>query len=73
MQNPGTTFMAKCNENIKFENIEIPLREITYVESFYEAQFSVMKFIGLSGMIVNKIFLSTYVFIEGKNRKFSIN
>ncbi|MGI9649615.1 hypothetical protein [Chryseobacterium sp. RLHN22] len=68
-----TTFTTRCNENIKFENMEIPVREITYVEGFSDGQFSLMKFTGMSGMVGNKIFLNHCIFIDGKNKKFGID
>lgn len=68
-----TTFTIRCNENIKFDNMEIPIREITYVEGFSDGQFSLMKFTGMSGMVGNKIFLNHCIFIDGKNKKFGID
>lgn len=68
-----TTFTAKCNENINFENIQIPLQEITYVEGVSDAQFSLMKFTGMSGMIGNKIFLNHSIFIDDRSKKFGID
>lgn len=68
-----TTFTTKCDEKVKFEDIEIPVREITYVEGFSDAQFILVKFTGMSGMIGNKIFLNHCIFIDGKNNKFGID
>lgn len=68
-----TTFTAKCDENIIFKNIQIPLKEVTYVEGISDAQFSLMKFTGMSGMIGNKLFLKRLIFIDGKNEKLGID
>lgn len=68
-----TTYTADCYQNIKFKNIEIPVKEITYVEGFSNAQFSLMKFSGMTGMLGNKIFLKNSLFIDCSNHKFGID
>ena len=67
-----TTYTARCEQNIKFKNKEIQLREVTYVEGFSNAQFSLMKFSGMSGMLGNKVFLDNIIFIDGKAFKMGI-
>ena len=67
-----TTYTARCNQNIRFKNKEIPVKEITYVEGFSNAQFSLMKFSGMSGMLGNKIFLENSIFINCSENKIGI-
>ena len=59
-----TTYTADCKENINFKYKEIPVNHITYVEGFSTAQFSMMKFSGMSGMLGNRIFLNNAIFID---------
>ena len=59
-----TTYTADCKENINFKYNEIPVNHITYVEGFSTAQFSMMKFSGMSGMLGNRIFLNNAIFID---------
>lgn len=68
-----TTYTTDCNQNIRFKNKEIPVKEITYVEGFSNAQFSLMKFSGMTGMLGNKIFLKNSLFIDCYDNKFGIN
>lgn len=67
-----TTYTAHCEENISFHDKKIPVNEITYVEGFSNAQFSLMKFSGMSGMLGNKILLKNSLFIDCTDRKFGI-
>lgn len=66
------TYTADCKENIGFKNNKIPVNQITYVEGFSTAQFSMMKFSGMMGMLGNKIFLNNCIFIDGANQKIAI-
>lgn len=68
-----TTYTASCHQNISFKNQEVPVEEITYVEGFSNAQFSLMKFSGMTGMLGNKIFLKNSIFIDCKDLKIAIN
>lgn len=67
-----TTYTANCKQNIEFKNVGIPVKEVTYVEGFSNAQFSLMKFSGMSGMLGNKIFLNNSIFIDCSERKMAI-
>lgn len=67
-----TTYTADCKENINFKYNEIPLKQITYVEGFSTAQFSMMKFSGMSGMLGNRIFLNNAIFIDCTAGKMAI-
>lgn len=67
-----TTYTADCKENINFKYNEIPLKQITYVEGFSTAQFSMMKFSGMSGILGNKIFLNNAIFIDCTAGKMAI-
>lgn len=68
-----TTYTANCNKNINFKNVKIPVKNVTYVEGFSNAQFSLMKFSGMSGMLGNKIFLKNSLLIDCSSNKFGIN
>lgn len=68
-----TTYTASCDQNIEFDHIKIPVKELTYVEGFSTAQFSLMKFSGMSGMLGNKIFLDNSIFIDCSDHKIAIN
>ncbi len=68
-----TTYTADCKENITFRNQSVPVKQVTYVEGFSNAQFSMMKFSGMTGMLGNKIFLSNNIFIDCKENKIGIN
>lgn len=67
-----TTYTAACKENINFKYNEIPVTQITYVEGFSDAQFSMMKFSGMSGMLGNRIFLNNTLFIDCTAGKMAI-
>ncbi len=67
-----TTFTSDCRENIQFKNRKIPVKQVTYVEGFSNAQFSMMKFSGMTGMLGNKIFLNYRIFIDCTGEKISI-
>lgn len=67
-----TTYTADCKENINFPYNEIPVNQITYVEGVSTAQFSMMKFSGMSGMLGNRIFLNNAIFIDCTAGKMAI-
>lgn len=67
-----TTYTADFKENINFKYNEIPVNHITYVEGFSTAQFSMMKFSGMSGMLGNRIFLNNTIFIDCTAGKMAI-
>ncbi|MPS72737.1 MAG: hypothetical protein E2590_06225 [Chryseobacterium sp.] len=67
-----TTYTADCKEKIQFKNKRIPLKQITYVEGFSNAQFSMMKFSGMTGMLGNKIFLNNSILIDCAENKIGI-
>ncbi len=68
-----TTYTADCKEHIQFKNVAIPVKQVTYVEGFSTAQFSMMKFSGMTGMLGNKIFLNNSIFIDCIDKKIGIN
>ncbi len=68
-----TTYTTDCNENIIFKNLQIPVKQVTYVEGFSNAQFSMMKYSGMTGMLGNKIFLNNSIFIDCIDKKIGIN
>lgn len=67
-----TTFTANCNQKIKFDNQEIQLNNVTYVEGFSQVQYSMMKFSGMNGMLGNKIFLNNSLYIDCTQNKMGI-
>jgi predicted aspartyl protease len=67
-----TTFTANCNQKIQFDNHEIQLNNVTYVEGFSQAQYSMMKFSGMTGMLGNKIFLNNSLYIDCIQNKMGI-
>lgn len=67
-----TTFTANCNEKIQFARQEIPLNNVTYVEGFSQAQYSMMKFSGMTGMLGNKLFLNNSLYIDCTQNKMGI-
>lgn len=71
-QNVLTTYTAQCSQNIRFQNKEIPLNNVTYVEGFSQTQYFLMKFSGMTGMLGNKIFLKNRIYIDGLNNKIGI-
>lgn len=67
-----TTYTANCNQKIQFNKDEIPLNKVTYVEGFSQAQYSLMKFSGMTGMLGNKIFLNNSLYIDCMQNKMGI-
>lgn len=67
-----TTYTTDCNENITFKNLQIPVKQVTYVQGFSDAQFSMMKYSGMTGMLGNKIFLNNSIFIDCIDKKIGI-
>jgi hypothetical protein len=67
-----TAYTENCNQKIQFSNHEIPLNNVTYVEGFSQAQYSMMKFSGMTGMLGNKIFLNYNLYIDCTQNKMGI-
>ncbi len=67
-----TTFTAGCNQKIRMANREIPLNYVTYVEGFSQAQYSMMKFSGMTGMLGNRLFLNNSLYIDCWQSKMGI-
>lgn len=68
-----TTFTANCDQKIKFNSLEIPLNNVTYVEGYSKTQYSLMKLSGMTGMLGNKIFLNNSLYIDCGEKKMGIN
>ena len=66
------TYTASCRENIQIAKREIPLNTVTYVQGFSQAQYSMMKFSGMTGMLGNKIFLNNILYIDCKENRMGI-
>ena len=62
----------KSSENIEFGNLIILLNQVTYVERFSKTQYYLMKFSRMSGMLGNRIFLNSEIYIDCKNSKIGI-
>ena len=67
-----TAYTANCNQKIQFYKHEIPLNKVTYVEGFSQAQYAMMKFSGMTGMLGNKIFLNNSLYIDCTQNKMGI-
>ena len=67
-----TAYTANCNHKIQFSNLEIPLNRVTYVEGYSQAQYAMMKFSGMTGMLGNKIFLNNSLYIDCTQNKMGI-
>lgn len=67
-----TAFTANCNQKIKFNTQEIPLKHVTYVQGFSQVQYAMMKFSGMTGMLGNKIFLNKSLYIDCTLNKMAI-
>jgi len=68
-----TTYTADSDQMLHFSNQKIPLVKVTYVEGFSNAQFSLMKFSGMTGMLGNRIFLKKILFIDCSSGMIGIN
>ncbi|GAB1346825.1 hypothetical protein MASR1M104_17240 [Cloacibacterium normanense] len=67
-----TTYTANCKQKIQIANVEIPLNNVTYVEGFSQAQYAMMKFSGMTGMLGNKIFSNNILYIDCTQNKIAI-
>jgi hypothetical protein len=67
-----TAYTANSKQKIQIANHDIPLNKVTYVEGFSDAQYSMMKFSGMTGMLGNSIFLNNSLFIDGEHNKVGI-
>ncbi|WP_281228809.1 hypothetical protein [Flavobacterium aquiphilum] len=67
-----TAYTSNCNQKIQISNHEIPLNYVTYVEGFSQAQYSMMKFSGMTGMLGNKIFLNNSLYFDCTQNKMGI-
>lgn len=72
-QNVLTTYTAKTDNLIKIGSRNILLNNVTYVEGFSQAQYSMMKFSGMTGMLGNKVFLNNRIYIDCINNKIGID
>lgn len=67
-----TTYTSNCNQKIQISNHEIPLNYVTYVEGFSQAQYTMMKFSGMTGMLGNNIFLNNSLYFDCTQNKMGI-
>lgn len=67
-----TSYTASSDQSIQFNQNKIPLRNVTYVEGFSKAQFLLMKFSGMTGMLGNKIFLNNILYFDAVQNKMGI-
>lgn len=71
-QNVLTAYTAKCHNSIQFGDKQLRLSEVTYVKGFSEMQYMMMKFSGMTGMLGNKIFLHSCIYIDGIENKIGV-
>jgi len=64
-----TTYTTNCNQKIQFQNQEITLNKVTYVEGFSQVQYAMMKFSGMTGMLGNKILLNNTLYFDFTKNK----
>lgn len=67
-----TSYTAKTDESILFNNKKIPLQNVTHIEGFSQTQYLLMKFSGMTGMLGNKIFLNHILYFDGVENKMAI-
>ena len=67
-----TTYTANCTQKIQLANCEIPLNSVTYVEGFSQAQYTMMKFSDMTGMLGNKLFLNHRLYFDCTQNKMGI-
>lgn len=72
-ENTLITYTATCNSAISFKNYTIPLQHVTYVEGFSKTQFLLMKLSGMTGMLGNKIFSNSNIYIDGKAKRLTFD
>lgn len=67
-----TSYTASCRQHIDFNGKDIHLNDVTYVEGFSQVQYSMMKFSGMTGMLGNKLFLNSCLYIDCNENKMGI-
>lgn len=67
-----TTYTAETDKIIVFQNVQIPLHQITYIDGYSKSQYYLMKYSGMSGMLGNKIFMQKQLYIDAEDLKMSI-
>lgn len=67
-----TSYTAKSRNSILFKNHPIALNEVTYVEGFSKSQYLMMKFSGMTGMLGNKMFIKSSIYIDCRKQKIAI-
>ncbi len=67
-----TTYTSNCNQSIQFSDKKLKLANVTYVKGISQAQYAMMKFSGMTGMLGNKIFLNNCLYIDCSENKITI-
>lgn len=67
-----TTYTAETQKQIRLGNVELPLRNVTYVEGYSKMQYYLMKYSGMSGMLGNRIFMDQQIFIDAQAMKMAV-
>ena len=63
---------VQTSSTIEFAGQALPLKRVTYMEGVSSAQVTQMKRIGIGGMTGNKIFLSSILVLDTRNKKFGV-
>jgi len=57
---------------VEFSGITLPLAHVTYMEGVSSTQIAQMKRMGIGGMIGNRLFLTSTLVLDTRNRKFGL-
>jgi len=71
-QNILTTHSAESNCQISFNQKSLPIQTVTYVDGFSKTQYLLMKFSGMTGMLGNKFFLRSSIYLDCSAKKIMI-
>jgi hypothetical protein len=63
---------ASTDAQIRFGNLEAPLRTVTYIEGMNLMQRTLMRFSGMAGMLGNEPFLGTTLILDVKGGRYGV-
>lgn len=66
----ANTFLTSDSVDIGFQRL--PICRVTYIEDASTSQIEQMKKMGIGGMVGNKLFLNSLLFLDTKNKKFGV-
>jgi hypothetical protein len=67
-----TANTATTADSLEMASLKLPIKKVTYIEGASDNQVQQMLKLGIGGMIGNKLFLNSILFIDTKNKKFGI-